>query len=1255
MKRVLLFLLFVPMLLTAQTNHNVTFKVDMSDYTGTFTNVYVSGTFNSWGGTSNQLLDADGDSIYEAVVSVPAGPIEWKYQVDAWAGQENFLSGTPCTVTNGGFTNRSMDVTADVVLPTVCWESCNSCGYVAPIVNVTFKVDMNQYTGTYTNVHVNGPFSGWCGSCAGTQMSDPDGDGIYELVAPLPAGSMEYKFTIDGWADQEQFNGGESCTVTNSGFTNRNIIYSADTVLDVVCFNSCAACAAGPVLTQIDLPITFDDSTVNYTVSDFGGNISQLVADPMGGTNMVLESNKPIGAQLWAGTTLSTNAGLATAIPFSATANVMTVMVYSPDAGIPVRLKVEDATDPTISVETEALTTMANAWEMLSFDFTNHVTGTAAIDYNNTYDKASIFYNFGTDGNTAGDKTYYCDNVMMASGGGTNPTACGDLIISEYIEGSGSNKALELYNPTSSAIDLSLYSVYCNVNAGSFNNLSNPQGMIAPYGTYVMVNSNADSALAAMADTLLSGFSAVNFNGDDAILLVKGSDTLDIIGEVDIDPGSSWPVGSGSTQNHTLVRMATVDMGETDWVVGATQWDVYPTDTYTDLGTHTSNCANTGNPCVVSMLPYSEDFEAGFPACWDTTQNAGSNGFMWGDATTMGSQFWPVPAHTNFMASNDDVCDCDMSNDLLRSPQFDLSGYAGQLLDLSFEYYGDQNYGSIGTVWYSMNGGPLMLLDSMAPSPAAAWAASTLDVSAVAGSDSVVFVWKHDDQGAWADGVAVDDVSVSVAPDPCMVMTLPYTEDFETGGMPACWDTTHNAGSNGFMWGDATAMGSQFWPVPAHTNFMASNDDACDCDMSNDLLWTPPFDLSGYAGQSLNLSFEYYGDQNYGSVATVWYSMNGGPLVLLDSVPPSPATAWANRTLDVSMLAGVDSVGFVFKHDDGGAWADGVAVDDVMLDVADTDSDVTFKVDMNAYGTAFGYVNFSSNINNWCGDCAQMDDSDGDGVWEITVTDIPNGPIEWKYSLDNWATDEALTPGDPCVITTGGFTNRYLDVQADTTMPVVCYASCSACPANPIDVDITFQVDMDGYTGTYTDVNLNGTFNGWCGGCATMADPDGDNVYDIIVNFSNITPGDTIEWKFTVDGWTDQENLTDGDPCTMTTIDGTNVYVNRMMVLPAMDMTIPTVCWNSCDACPSIGLEEEAGAFDMFPNPAQDQVTITWAQAGERTIRIVDAQGRVVQTVQPELNALEAVLNTSGLSAGWYTVVVESASDYKVEKLIIQE
>ena len=60
--------------------------------------------------------------------------------------------------------------------------------------------------------------------------------------------SIEYKFTVNGWSDQENFAGGEPCTVTAGGFTNRFLaVPSSDSTLGTVCFNSCSACTVDPV------------------------------------------------------------------------------------------------------------------------------------------------------------------------------------------------------------------------------------------------------------------------------------------------------------------------------------------------------------------------------------------------------------------------------------------------------------------------------------------------------------------------------------------------------------------------------------------------------------------------------------------------------------------------------------------------------------------------------------------------------------------------------------------------------------------------------------------------------------------------------------------------------------------------------------------------------------------------------------------------------------------------------------------------
>ena len=176
---------------------------------------------------------------------------------------------------------------------------------------------------------------------------------------------------------------------------------------DVAIFNST------PVLSQINLPVTFESNTVDYTLTDFGGNASVLSADPMNASNMVAKTTKTANAELWAGTTIGTNLGFASVIPFTATNHKMQIRVYSPDANIPVRLKAEVHGQPTQTVETQTLTTVANNWETLIFDFDAPAQGTAAFNPSFAYDMASIFFNFGTTGAVAGEKIYYFDDVAI--------------------------------------------------------------------------------------------------------------------------------------------------------------------------------------------------------------------------------------------------------------------------------------------------------------------------------------------------------------------------------------------------------------------------------------------------------------------------------------------------------------------------------------------------------------------------------------------------------------------------------------------------------------------------------------------------------------------------------------------------------------------------------------------------------------------------------------------------------------------------
>lgn len=166
-----------------------------------------------------------------------------------------------------------------------------------------------------------------------------------------------------------------------------------------------------------------------------------------------------------------------------------------------------------------------------------------------------------------------------------------ELFFSEYIEGSSNNKALEIYNGTGSAINLATdgYSVQMFFNGNAAAGLTiNLTGSVADGDVYVIANSAANATILAQADqTNGSGW----FNGDDAIVLRKGTTVIDSIGQIGVDPGTEW---GGSTADNTLRRMDTICTGDTnssDAFDPSIEWEIFANDTFGGLGSHTANCS----------------------------------------------------------------------------------------------------------------------------------------------------------------------------------------------------------------------------------------------------------------------------------------------------------------------------------------------------------------------------------------------------------------------------------------------------------------------------------------------------------------------------------------------------------------------------------------------------------------------------------------------------------------------------------------
>lgn len=178
-----------------------------------------------------------------------------------------------------------------------------------------------------------------------------------------------------------------------------------------------------------------------------------------------------------------------------------------------------------------------------------------------------------------------------------------DLFISEYVEGSSNNKAIELFNGTSSVINLADYKLELYTNGSAIVGTTlNLTGTLQPGATYVIVNGSASDALKAKANVTSS---VTNFNGDDALVLKKGTTVLDVFGQVGFRPSPKWGT-TVSSVDQTLVRKDTVttsDANGSDAFEPANEWNALPIDTFTNLGKHTFQGVEYGDGGTIEEPP----------------------------------------------------------------------------------------------------------------------------------------------------------------------------------------------------------------------------------------------------------------------------------------------------------------------------------------------------------------------------------------------------------------------------------------------------------------------------------------------------------------------------------------------------------------------------------------------------------------------------------------------------------------------------
>jgi len=213
---------------------------------------------------SAELMDADGDSIFDGYTYAMAGSHEMKFRKGrSWGDSESILAGSSCEV-NG---NRGVTINTDTVVGPICYNKCAACvATVLDTFNVTFQVNMkNEFflNGAGTAVSVAGNFQSESGgndwSPGEITFTDANNDSIFEVTLQLvTADAVNGAFTFaykylngNAWGTEEPVPA--ACNVNG----NREAAISSDTTLPAFCFGSCSV-GCDPILDPINITFRVD-------------------------------------------------------------------------------------------------------------------------------------------------------------------------------------------------------------------------------------------------------------------------------------------------------------------------------------------------------------------------------------------------------------------------------------------------------------------------------------------------------------------------------------------------------------------------------------------------------------------------------------------------------------------------------------------------------------------------------------------------------------------------------------------------------------------------------------------------------------------------------------------------------------------------------------------------------------------------------------------------------------------------------------
>ena len=282
-----------------------------------------------------------------------------------------------------------------------------------------------------------------------------------------------------------------------------------------------------------------------------------------------------------------------------------------------------------------------------------------------------------------------------------------------------------------------------------------------------------------------------------------------------------------------------------------------------------------------------------------------------------------------------------------------------------------------------------------------------------------------------------------------------------------------------------------------------------------------------------------------------------------------------------------------------------------------------------------------------------MSDPDMDGVWSITFEKPRNFLSYYTFTNGNcpdYSCKENIA-GQDCA-NPGNFNDRQMGPITQDTIIQTCFGICTTdtnCSGGVSNGSITFRVNMSQYTGSFTQVYVSGSFNGWSGDANPLSDANGDNIWE----GTFLLPGGQHEYKFTLDNWSAQEQFTAGQPCTIT--DPSGQFINRLLEVDG-DSLLTIYCFNSCSGCISSvsDYQTDHNLFYIAPNVTDNSAWLVFPSTGatDRHIQVSNLTGQVIFSRPVDRHTERFELNATQWAPGMYMVHVREGNIIATQKIV---